>query len=270
MVYNSDASEIDTSAAEAFEKFLVPTIFGPWSKAMVNHAEAKVGDSFLDVGCGSGAAARYAKSIVGKFGSVSAIDLNEGMIAFAQMLDKNNEIDWQKGDVTDMPYKDQSFNIVAGNQLLQFLPDKDKGLKEMKRVLKQGGKLALTIYCPKNKNPAHEAIAKALENNGVASKAVTHPFSFGDPILIGDLIQKAGFRDISVVRKQMDSYFNSAEHFIESLAAGGPSSRHALEQLDSSGLKKLKAEVTKSLTEFVDPNKGLRVITTANLALATA
>ena len=57
MIYNSDANEIDTSAAEAFEKFLVPTIFGPWSKAMVNHAEAKVGDSFLDVGCGSGAAA---------------------------------------------------------------------------------------------------------------------------------------------------------------------------------------------------------------------
>ncbi|MEE2654828.1 MAG: hypothetical protein VX434_03645 [Pseudomonadota bacterium] len=68
----------------------------------------------------------------------------------------------------------------------------------------------------------------------------------------------------------MDSYFASSEHFIESLAAGGPSSRHALEQLDKVGLEDLKAQVAKALSEFVDPDKGLRVITAANVALATA
>ena len=89
-------------------------------------------------------------------------------------------------------------------------------------------------------------------------------------MVLGDLLQEADFRDVSVVRKQMDSYFPSAENFIECLAAGGPSSRHALEQLDANGLRDLKAEVTETLAEFVDAEKGLRVITAANMALARA
>jgi hypothetical protein len=68
----------------------------------------------------------------------------------------------------------------------------------------------------------------------------------------------------------MDSYFSSAENFIDCLAAGGPSSRHALEQLDADGLKGLKAEVTETLAEFMDADKGLRVITAANMALVRA
>ena len=270
MVSNSNRDEVDTSAAEAFEKFLVPTIFGPWSESMVDLAGTKKGVRLLDVGCGSGAAARYARKIIGNEGSVSAIDFNAGMIAYAKTLDQQNEIEWHRGDVINMPYKDDAFDIVVGNQLIQFLSEKGKALAEIKRVLAKGGRLALTAYCPPNRNPAHAAIAAALEENGVDAKAVTHPFSFGDPVILGDLFQEAGFRDIAVVRKQMDSYFASSEHFIESLAAGGPSSRHALEQLDEAGLENLKAQVAEALSEFVDADKGLRVITAANVALATA
>jgi ubiquinone/menaquinone biosynthesis C-methylase UbiE len=270
MADNGKDGEIDTSAAEAFEKYLVPTIFGPWSEAMIDHARTEENHRLLDVGCGSGAAARYAAQIVGTGGSVSAIDFNAGMIAHARTLDPNRRIDWQQGDVTDMPYNDGAFDIVAGNQLLQFLPDKEKGLSEMKRVLTDKGRLALTVYCAPHRNPAHAAVATSLEKHGIDAKGVVHPFSFGDPVMLGDLLQDAGFKDVSVVRKQMDSYFPSAENFIECLAAGGPSSRHALEQLDADGLKSLKAEVTETLAEFVDPKKGLRVITAANMALARA
>jgi ubiquinone/menaquinone biosynthesis C-methylase UbiE len=270
MADNSKDGAIDTSAAEAFEKYLVPTIFGPWSEAMIDHAGTKESHNLLDVGCGSGAAARYAAKIVGLTGSVSAIDFNAGMITHARTLDPVGQIDWQQGDVTDMPYDDGVFDIIAGNQLLQFLPEKEKGLSEMKRVLADSGRLALTVYCAPHRNPAHAAVANALEKHGIDSKGVVHPFSYGDPVVLGDLLQDAGFRDVSVVRKQMDSYFSSAENFIDCLAAGGPSSRHALEQLDADGLKGLKAEVTETLAEFMDADKGLRVITAANMALVRA
>ena len=261
--------EIDTSAAEAFEKFLVPTIFGPWSETMVDHAGTQEGHQLLDIGCGSGAAARYAAKIVGISGSVSAIDLNVGMITYAQTLDPNGLINWYQGDLTDMPYNDGEFDIVAGNQVLQFLTDKKKGLDEIKRVIAKGGRLALTVYCFPDRNPAHAAVANALKARGIDSKGVTHPFSYGDPMVLGDILQDIGFRDVSVIQKQMNSYFQSAENFVECLAAGGPSSRHALEQLDSEGLKDLKDEVTKKLADFVDGDKGLRVITASHMALAS-
>ena len=130
MADNSKDGAIDTSAAEAFEKYLVPTIFGPWSEAIIDHASTKESHNLLDVGCGSGAAARYAAKIVGLTGSVSAIDFNAGMITHARTLDPVGQIDWQQGDVTDMPYDDGVFDIIAGNQLLQFLPEKEKGLSD--------------------------------------------------------------------------------------------------------------------------------------------
>ena len=268
MADNTENGKIDTSAAEAFEKFLVPTIFGPWSQAMVDHARTKEGDRLLDVGCGSGAAARYASQVGGHQGNVSAIDLNAGMIAYAKSSDANAKIDWLQGDVTDMPYDDNAFDVIVGNQLLQFLPEKEIGLAEIKRVLSPDGHLTLNVYCAPHRNPAHAAVGKALENRNVDAKGVLHPFSYNDPVVLGDLLQKAGFRDVSVVRKQMDSYFLSAENFVDCLAAGGPSSRHALEQLDAEGLKSLKAEVTETLAEFVDAEKGLRGITASNLAFA--
>ncbi len=262
--------KIDTSAAEAFEKFLVPTIFGPWSEMMVKHAGTREGHRLLDIGCGSGAAARFAAKIVGVAGSVSAIDLNAGMIAHARTLDPGGLIDWDQGDLTDMPYDDGQFEIIVGNQVLQFLPHKKKGLNEIRRVMAKGGRLALTVYCSPKQNPAHAAVANALKVRGIDSKGVVHPFSYGDPMVLGDLLQDIGFRDISVIQKQMNSYFQSAENFVECLAAGGPSSRHALEQLDAEGLKDLKNEVAKKLEDFVDTAKGLRVITTSHMALASA
>jgi len=73
MADNGKDGEIDTSAAEAFEKYLVPTIFGPWSEAMIDHARTEENHRLLDVGCGSGAAARYAAQIVGTGGSVDRL-----------------------------------------------------------------------------------------------------------------------------------------------------------------------------------------------------
>ena len=142
---------------------------------MIDHAGTKESHRILDVGCGSGAAARYAAKIVGPTGSISAIDFNAGMITYARTLDPDGQIDWRQGDVTDMPFDDGSFDIIAGNQLLQFLPEKEKGLSEMKRVLADSGRLALTVYCAPHRNPAHAAVANALEKHGIDSKGVVHP-----------------------------------------------------------------------------------------------
>ena len=234
----------NTEAAAAFEKFLVPTIFGPWSKALINHAATISSEKVLDIGCGTGAASRYAAEIVGENGMVAAIDVNAGMIEFARNLVKKFSIDWRTADVDTLPFSDRSFNLVAGNQILQFLTDKPKALSEIKRVLFKNGRLALSVYCAIELCPAHCAVARALEKFKVDPAGILHPYSFNDPIILGDIIQNAGFRDVSVVRKTMESRFLSAEHFIQSLAAGGPSSRHALEQLNKSELVQVIADRT--------------------------
>jgi SAM-dependent methyltransferase len=259
-------THIDTAAAEAFEAWLVPTIFGPWSRALVDLAAPRPGERLLDVGCGTGAAARYAAAQPGG-GAVAAIDLNAGMIVHARTLGPAGAVDWREGDILAMPFADGAFDVIVGNQVLQFLPDRPKALAEIRRVLAEDGRAVFGVYCRIELCPAHCAVAEALKAHDVDPAGIRNPYGFGDPVALGDAIAAAGFRDVSVVRRTMEARFASPAAFVEALAAGGPSARHALEQLDADGLRQVIADVTAALADYVD-EAGLRVITASNLAVA--
>ncbi|MBT5049358.1 MAG: methyltransferase domain-containing protein [Rhodospirillaceae bacterium] len=267
MAENQAGQSVDTSAAEAFEKYLVPTVFGPWSQALVDLADPKPGSRLLDVGCGTGAAARYAAEMLGEKGAVAAIDLNAGMIAHARNLDAGGAVEWHEGDIMALPFEDGAFRTIVGNQVLQFLPDRPGALAEMRRVMSTDGRAVFGIYCQLELCPAHCAVANALDKHDVDPSGIQHPYSFGDPVAVGDLIETAGFRDVSVVRRTMEARFASPEVFVQALAAGGPSARHALEQLDETGLQQVIEEVSTALADYVDAD-GLRVLTASNVVVA--
>ena len=266
MPKNQNGATVDTSAAEAFEKYLVPTVFGPWSRSLVDLADPKPGERLLDIGCGTGAAARYAAEIMPETGAVAAIDLNAGMIAHARALDSGGAIDWREGDIMALPFDDGTFHSIIGNQVLQFLPDRAGALAEMQRVMTQDGRAIFGVYCQLDLCPAHCAVASALEKHDIDPSGIQHPYSFGDPMVLGDLLAAAGFRDVSVVRRTMEARFASPKAFVEALAAGGPSARHALEQLGDDGLAQVIDDVTRTLDHYVD-DEGLRVITASNIAV---
>jgi len=265
----TQSDQLDTSAAQAFERYLVPTIFGPWSRDLVDVARPVPGERVLDVGCGTGAAARYAAELVAPGGTVAAIDTDARMIAFARTLCPPGDVDWRVADVMALPFGDGAFDVVVGHQVLQFLKDKAGALREMRRVLAPGGRLVLGIFCGLALCPGHDAVARALEAHDVDPSGIRVPYAYDDAMAIGDVIQQAGFRDISVVRRSLESRFASPKAFVTALAAGGPSARHALEQLDAEGLRQVIGEVTRSLARYVD-DKGVRIITTEHVAFARA
>ena len=258
---------VDTTAAEAFEKYLVPTVFGPWSRALVDLADPAPGQRLLDVGCGTGAAARHAAEKLGLKGAVAAIDLNAGMIAHARNLDPDGAVDWHEGDIMNLPFEDGAFHRIVGNQVLQFLPDRPGALTEIRRVMDPDGRAVFGVYCQLELCPAHCAVANALDKHDVDPSGIQHPYSFGDPVAVGDLMESSGFRDVSVVRRTMEARFSSPEAFVQALAAGGPSARHALEQLDETGMREVIEEVTDTLADYVD-DEGLRVLTASNVVVA--
>lgn len=64
-------------------------------------------------------------------------DINDGMLAIAQRL--RPEIEWQHVDAADLPFPDASFDIVSCQASLMFFPDRAKALREMERVVTEGG-----------------------------------------------------------------------------------------------------------------------------------
>lgn len=140
--------QLTMKAAELYERYPARYILGPWAPLLVDAAHPSAGERVLDVACGTGVIAREAAKRVGPAGRVVGIDLNPGMIAVARSLPALDgaPIEWVEGSALDLDLDNSSFNVVLCQQGLQFFPDKALALREMRRVLDRGGRLALSVW----------------------------------------------------------------------------------------------------------------------------
>ena len=104
------------------------------------------GEQVLDVGCGAGVDTILAAMITGTDGSAVGVDIVSEMIARAesnlQMTDIDN-VSFRKTSGEDLPFPDDTFDVVISNGVINLIPDKRSALAEIFRVLKPGGRLML-------------------------------------------------------------------------------------------------------------------------------
>lgn len=245
--------QIDTTAAEAYEEYLVPQIFGPWAQLVVDLVAPKPGDHVLDVACGTGIAARLAANSVAASGRIVGLDVDPGMIEVAHRLGRDAQVpvEWYCGSALDMPFEDHTFDLCFCLQGFQFFPDRVGGFAEIRRVLKPTGQLVATLWWPLEHNKGQYALAKSLERQGVNASPAKRPFSFGDANEIQETASQAGFRKVKLRMEERLVRFHSVEAFVNSLASGAPSTRHALAQLSKEGLDQLIKDSMTILDPYV-------------------
>src|SRR6185436_16336039 len=136
------------SVPAPYERVMVPAVFGPWAKELLDTVALSAGTRVLDVARGTGIVTRLAASQVGSTGRVGGLDINETMLAVAraQPQPTGAQIEWQHGDATRLPFPDEEFGVVLCQQGLQYMPDRPTALREMKRVLVAGGRLGLSVF----------------------------------------------------------------------------------------------------------------------------
>lgn len=236
---------------ETYEHGLVPAIFGPWSTETVALAVPSEGDSVLDIACGTGVVTRLVAQHVGPHGKVIGLDLNPGMIEVARSLSVSSgiAIDWIVGDALKLPFPHAMFHRVFCQGGLQFIPNRLTALREMYRVLKPGGRLALMVgqhiqYCP----GFAIVVEKLTSCVGWQTAALLRiPFSLGDMEELRSLMVEAGFQD-SIIRPAVKMIrFPSPATFVEFLING----TSLVGQIDESTKAKLVTEVSLELQPFV-------------------
>ena len=191
--------EIDSlDAATAFEATFVPALFREWGPKVAGAARVGTGDRVLDVACGTGVLARAAAEIAGPSGAVAGLDINPGMLAVARRVAPG--IAWHRGDAGSLPFTDRSFDAVVSQFGLMFFPDRPAALREMWRVLRPGGRLAVAVWASLDETPAYAIEADLIERfaGPAAGDVLRAPFVLGDRARLAATFSEAGIPDVSI------------------------------------------------------------------------
>jgi ubiquinone/menaquinone biosynthesis C-methylase UbiE len=192
--------QLDGSAPELYERYLVPAITTKWADDLINRARPDAGEKVLDVACGTGIVARLASRRMGK-GRVTGLDLNKGMLAVARTVPSEGApIDFMEGSALELPFDTGTFDVVLCQLGLQFFPDQKRALREMRRVLSATGRLALSVYSPIERTPGANAFVLAPDCvlGPAASRIKRGEHSFNLAEELRDLLTNAGFAKVEV------------------------------------------------------------------------
>lgn len=218
--------QVEQSASEAYEQYLVPPIFASWADRLTETGEIHEGDRVLDVACGTGIVARCAASEVGSSGAVIGLDINEGMLAVAEETAANSQpsIEWRQGDATELPFSDEGFDVVYCQQALQFFDDPVAAIGEIHRILAPDGRVALSVWRPLDYQPAYVVLADALEQHigDEVGEMMRSPFPAWDGEALRTLVQSAGFDEVSITIEIGSVRYPSIPEFIRREAASSP------------------------------------------------
>jgi SAM-dependent methyltransferase len=225
-----------------YEQVLVPAYVGPAADALVAHAALKPGESVLDVGCGTGVAARAAKAVVGSSGTVVGIDVNRYMLDVARTL--SHDVQFREGDARALPVRDHSFDVALCAHTLQFIADRPRVCAQMARVVVPGGRVVVSAWEALDRNPYYASLADALlaYMGPEVAFAITSACTLGGERALRDLLTGAGLDDVTVDDVELDvhlgdlslfipRHINSTPMAIAFRGAGGEAVEHVVEEV---------------------------------------
>ena len=186
------------TAADYYDELFLDVLCLPWAERASERAALAAGERVLDVAGGTGAVASVVLPEIGSEGSVVGIDRNPEMLAVARR--KMPDLDWREGRAEALPFDDGGFDAVLCQFGLMFFDDRGLALREMCRVLRPGGRVALTVWDGLERTPAYTALTELVEQHlgPAAGRPIRDAFALGDEAAMRALVEDAGFTSVEV------------------------------------------------------------------------
>jgi ubiquinone/menaquinone biosynthesis C-methylase UbiE len=222
------------------------------TQRMLEAAGLKPGNHVLDIAAGTGDQSIFAARRVGPGGSVLAIDISAEMLNIAARVAQQEgltNITMRVMDVEQLDLEDNAFDAVICRLGLMLLPHLQQALREIRRVLKPGGKLAALVWSVPENNPLFSLPLAILSNYARgASSHRPNPFALSDPTVFERELTEAGFYGVITRALPFQSHYASLDAFLQStanrLTAG------VMGQLSQQEQQQLLEEVRQALSQF--------------------
>jgi ubiquinone/menaquinone biosynthesis C-methylase UbiE len=249
--YNAAADHFDDGPLAFWDRY---------GRGTIERLALAPGAMVLDVGCGSGASAIPAAKAVGPHGHVIGIDLADRLLAIARakaISQKLKNIEFRQGDMEKLEFSDASFDAVVCVFAIFFLPDMVKQVRELWRLIRPGGRLAITTWGPRMFEPGSAAWWAAVKQFRPDLHSAFNPWErITTPEALRQLLADAGIQEAQVVAENGWQVLHTPDDWWTVVLGSG--SRWTVEQMDDTTVERVRKEnidqLKKSQTKSIETN----------------
>ncbi len=242
----------DEAAAEYDRAFAhVAAHFMPF---LLRAADVAPGMRVLDIATGTGLSADAALAAVGATGHVVAADVSLAMAEKArERLGEAPNASVSVEDGQALSFADASFDAVLCNLGLMFFPDPVRGLCEFRRVLRPGGRVAVSVNTVVERSYNHQINVIIARHTPGLAEAVTRTFALGEASRLTSLFDEAGLVDIETHTVSRTFVLPSFDAYYGPFERGGASTGQALAALPEELRRAVREEVRRGLADIGGP-----------------
>jgi len=171
---------------------------------------------YLDVGCGSGIAAAIAAERGAK---VYGFDAATDLLAIART--RTQSADFQHGDIEDLPYADNSFDVVTGFNSFQYAGNPGAALAEARRVTQPGGAVVILTWGKPEGMEAAALIGSIKPLLPPPPPGAPGPFALSDEATLREFAQEAGLKPLEVFDVDCPWYYPDEDTALRGLMSSG-------------------------------------------------
>jgi ubiquinone/menaquinone biosynthesis C-methylase UbiE len=221
-------------AAEAYVAWM--RNLEPFRVDLVDRLAPRPDEKVLDLGTGPGEPALTIAPRVGANGHVTGVDLSERMVEIANRIARDRavrNVDFRAMDCTALDLPDRSYDAAVSSFGFQIFTDPEKAAQEARRVLKPGGRIAVSVWSTAERVPWLHAIVGPMLEYAEPDETgyLPTPYETGGDGEMVAFLEKAGFRDARETRVRHDLTFRDEDEYLKVVLEATPLG-HSLKEED--------------------------------------